>query len=825
MQSSLCRLTRGQHGSIGAATAAAVASIVILTDRHSNEEVDEDKSPASNRHHRLVSPLLPLHSVENHPLALRAQKNIAKCDSAAMYLHMGGVPALMMPAARLMRRYSTEAELTATANEEESLETKYSVLWREPLGEGNFGSVYPAIHRATGERVAVKQMKKAFTTHEAFRREMDAMLVLEKNGGHPNICGMREHFDDERGGGGGDGDTNFHIVLDLISGKQMFEQLCDAGPYSEADAARHIRDAASALAFLHGIGIVHSDLKPENLMFSSQDRDRAVIKLVDFGCAIVHDDTNGPLPGHHHQSKGTGRTPAYCPPEVLLGEGVDVVPSFDMWSLGVVIYVMLIGRHPFDLDATSSEDEIRERIVACDEQRPVPLRGSRHAKHLSEDAISLIEGLLERDPRKRLTAEQVLANGWVQGETAKSKKIAESDKRLAALKKYTTEIGSAFFRTLLSHTDAIQRNSTTKDRRASSGLESAFQRLDTGQTGYLSTNAIRGRCGEEEEEDDNEAKLSYSDISRLVSENMKSRYFGKDHVVYTEGSGGDSMYIISSGTVETTTRRGFKKRRTAGEFFGEEVVKEKKNTTPHSSTVRCVTPCHLIEVPREAFEKYVASDEETYLSVEETDRHRRRERAIAILRSKKECRRRRSYRKGDTVFRAGDEGDNLYILEEGEIDIAVQGHKVRSLKEGEMTGEHAAYFRKPYNVTAQCVSDDCKVQVLPSKVMHALFHFDRSLHRDFRDLMLRRDFKKALCAAIGNTFPATAEEIRAAFDAIDTQQSGKISFERLRDIIWQFDSSYNEKDIRHMLESHDLNKSSSLTWEVFLRIFSIDKEA
>jgi CRP-like cAMP-binding protein len=342
-------------------------------------------------------------------------------------------------------------------------------------------------------------------------------------------------------------------------------------------------------------------------------------------------------------------------------------------------------------------------------------------------------------------------------------------------------------------------------------LELAFRRLDTGKSGYLSTGG--GDCAK--------SKLSLSDVSSLLAENMKNRYFSKSHVIYKEGQEGDSMYLISSGTVELTTKDGFVKTRGSGEIFGEDIMSKSK---VHSSTVECKTPVHVLEIPRELYEKYVASDRETFLSMAETDRHRRRERASTILNLNKQCRS-QSFKKGDAIFQEGQKGNKLYMLQDGHVDITVHGHKVRSLKIGEMTGEHAAYHYKPYNVTATCLSDSCEMRVLPSRVMHRLFKSDPSLREDFRELMMRRDFKKAVCTAIGKPFPTSHEEIQAAFQAIDKDKSGEISFEELKELVLRFDPTYNEEDIQYMHESLDLSNTQQVTWEEFRRIFAMDKEA
>jgi len=232
-----------------------------------------------------------------------------------------------------LTRQPTVERMNKTANQEKTVNSLYEIYWDDPIGVGTFGNVYQGRHRKTKVPVAVKKIPKRFTNDATFQREMDVLLHLEKTGGHPSICLMQEHFNE--------GDY-YYLVFDLIEGGELFDQLCRFGPYSEADAARTIRQTASALAFLHGVGVVHSDLKPENLMLSSRYKEDATIKIVDFGCA--HLVSNGAKDdGHDH--RGTGLTPAYCPPEILVNfqgnpkKHADIQPSFDMWSLGVIMYM------------------------------------------------------------------------------------------------------------------------------------------------------------------------------------------------------------------------------------------------------------------------------------------------------------------------------------------------------------------------------------------------------------------------------------------------------------------------------------------------------
>ena len=152
---------------------------------------------------------------------------------------------------RLARR-RTIHKLHESSTRGATLESKYQVdLSAPPLGEGAFGSVHIARHRATQELVAIKKIPKQFTSDSNFQHEMEALLHIRQHGKHPNICGLRENFEEG---------PFYYLVLDLVSGGEMFDHLCQQGPYSEADAARLVREVASALAFCHGIGLVHGDL-------------------------------------------------------------------------------------------------------------------------------------------------------------------------------------------------------------------------------------------------------------------------------------------------------------------------------------------------------------------------------------------------------------------------------------------------------------------------------------------------------------------------------------------------------------------------------------
>eukprot|EP00934_Nitzschia_sp_Nitz4_P003747 Nitzschia sp. Nitz4//scaffold56_size114212//71500//73974//NITZ4_003957-RA/size114212-snap-gene-0.186-mRNA-1//-1//CDS//3329554727//3737//frame0 len=708
------------------------------------------------------------------------------------------------PKPKLKRQ--TTVDLMAETAEQYTLESRYDIRWERPVGVGTFGNVYQGRHRVAGTPVAVKKISKRFTNSDTFQREMGVMLHLEKTGGHPSLCLLHEHFDE--------GDF-FYLVFDLVKGGELFDQLVHYGAYSEKDASRMIRQVASALAFLHGLGVVHSDLKPENIMLSSTNKDDANIKIVDFGCAHMVGNK-----GHNHSHRGTGLTPAYCPPEVLaeVKQQMQRNPSsvhahidttYDMWSLGVILYIVLVGVHPFDLDGEATSEEMEERIVSND---PLPIRNCKHTQHLSEEALCLLERLMCKDPSKRMTAEELLGSSWVQGKTASSEIISGMDARLGEYHRHQTKIGSTIFKGLLS--SAHKRGGSDVAKRTGI-LEMAFRDLDRRQKGYISTKELNGISGFFAPD----ARLSLSEVSQLLSDNLVPKHLTKGQVIYKEGQKGETMYFLHSGSVEVQSKDGFKAVRQSGEFFGEEALM--KEDGKHSQTVKCLTPVDVLEINQEYYDKYLLADEELKLTMKETDRVRQRERAKVLLGLQRDLKP-KTFKRGEYIFKEGSPGDDLYIKESGVVHVTVGGRKVRALNDGEMTGEHAAFYKhKPYNVSSQCMSAECTMQILDGHKIRKLCERNEDLNASFKDVILRRDFKKAVVSAIKRDFPQGEKELLEVFNLIDTEQEGIIRFKTLKKFVSQWDPQYTDDDVHAMLKSLDLNNRGSLDWPVFKRIFSM----
>jgi calcium/calmodulin-dependent protein kinase I len=196
----------------------------------------------------------------------------------------------------------------------------------EELGRGSFAVVKRAQHLKEKTEWAVKVFDKRALGDEdeaGLRQEVSILKSLK----HPHIVELREVFDTKK---------TFYMIMELMSGGELFERIVSKSKYSEREASVVTRKIASALKFCHDKNVVHRDLKPENLLYTDST-EAAEIKIADFGFAklIAADKVMATACG----------TPGYVAPEVLNNE--PYTSKVDMWSLGVIIYILLCGFPPF----------------------------------------------------------------------------------------------------------------------------------------------------------------------------------------------------------------------------------------------------------------------------------------------------------------------------------------------------------------------------------------------------------------------------------------------------------------------------------------------
>ncbi|CAI5928716.1 unnamed protein product [Closterium sp. NIES-64] len=265
----------------------------------------------------------------------------------------------------------------------------YFTVDADLLGSGEFGVVRRCIDSATGETFACKTIQKSRLVSESDREEVRREVgAMQRVMGHPGVVNLRAVFED---------DKEVHIVMEYCEGGELFDEVIRRGRIPEKEAALLFRQIVSAVAFCHARGVMHRDLKPENILLKKQlvnGREATFAKLADFGLAI----------GLEEGAKATGAagSPFYMAPEVLTGEyGVEA----DVWSLGVILYVLLSGNTPF---WGPDDNAVFASVLAG----RVDMSGPAWAG-VSAEARSLIWCMLQRDPRRRPSAAKVLSHPWI----------------------------------------------------------------------------------------------------------------------------------------------------------------------------------------------------------------------------------------------------------------------------------------------------------------------------------------------------------------------------------------------------------------------------
>ncbi|XP_065047360.1 calcium-dependent protein kinase 10-like [Musa acuminata AAA Group] len=353
----------------------------------------------------------------------------------------------------------------------ENLKDIYSL--GKKLGQGQFGTTYLCVEKASGKEYACKSiLKRKLATDddvEDVRREIQIMHHLS---GHPNVISIKGAYEDA---------VAVHLVMELCAGGELFDRIVQKGHYTERKAAELARVIVGIVEACHSMGVMHRDLKPENFLFVNQMED-ASLRTIDFGLSIffqpgeVFNDVVG--------------SPYYVAPEVLKKR---YGPESDVWSAGIIIYILLSGVPPFWAE---SEQGIFEEVLhgKLDFQSdPWP--------SISESAKDLVRRMLVRDPSKRLTAHEVLCHPWVQIDGVAPDKPLDSAV-LSRLKHFSAmnKLKKMALRVIASN--------LSEDEIA--GLKEMFKMIDTDNSGQITFEELKvglERVG---------AKLKESEIYALM---------------------------------------------------------------------------------------------------------------------------------------------------------------------------------------------------------------------------------------------------------------------------------------------------------------------
>lgn len=256
------------------------------------------------------------------------------------------------------------------------------------LGQGSFATVRLCTHRTEGTKWAIKIIKRKSMEKDDEIAIATEINILQKVD-HPNIVKLKEVYDCK---------SEMYIVMEVMYGGELFDRIVQKEHYSEMEAKKVFRQMLAAVKYCHDMGVVHRDLKPENLLYATDEED-AVLKLADFGLAHLLEPNE-----MMHSSCGT---PAYVAPEILRsgrggrGYGKEV----DVWSMGVILYILLCGFPPF-----YGDDHVR---LFAQIQKGTFTFTPPYWDGVSDCVKTLIRQMLVVDPTRRISAAQAQAHEWL----------------------------------------------------------------------------------------------------------------------------------------------------------------------------------------------------------------------------------------------------------------------------------------------------------------------------------------------------------------------------------------------------------------------------
>ncbi|CAL0310065.1 unnamed protein product [Lupinus luteus] len=331
------------------------------------------------------------------------------------------------------------------------IELRYE-LGRE-LGRGEFGVTYLCTDKETGEELACKQISKnklrTAIDIEDVRREVEIMKHLPE---HPNIVTLKDTYEDDKA---------VHLVMELCEGGELFDRIVARGHYTERSAALVIKTIVEVVQMCHKHGVMHRDLKPENFLFANK-KETAALKAIDFGLSVFFKSGE-----RFNEIVGS---PYYMAPEVLKR---NYGPEVDIWSAGVILYILLCGVPPFWAETEQGVAEAIIRSVVDFRRDPWP--------KVSDNAKDLVKKMLNPDQKLRLTAQAVLDHPWIQN-AYKAPNVSLGESVKARLQQFSAmnKLKKVALRVIAKHLSVEE----------AAGFKERFQTMDTDNRGKINMDEL-----------------------------------------------------------------------------------------------------------------------------------------------------------------------------------------------------------------------------------------------------------------------------------------------------------------------------------------------
>ncbi|XP_068662083.1 calcium-dependent protein kinase 24-like [Aristolochia californica] len=346
------------------------------------------------------------------------------------------------------------------------------------LGQGQFGTTYLCTEKSTGTEYACKTIpKRKLLYREDYEDVWREIQIMHHLSEHPNVVRIKGAYEDP---------VFVHLVMELCAGGELFDRIVQKGHYSERKAAQLIKTIVGVVEACHSLGVMHRDLKPENFLFASSEED-AALKTTDFGLSVFYKpgDTFSEVVG----------SPYYVAPEVLCKH---YGPEADVWSAGVILYILLSGVPPFwaETEAGIFKQILKGKIDF--ESEPWPC--------ISESAKDLINKMLSRDPRERYTAHDVLCHPWIVDDTVAPDRPLDSAV-LSRLKQFSA------MNKLKKMALRVIAESLSEEEIG--GLRELFKMIDTDNSGTITFDELKDglkRVGSELMESEIRALMDAADI-------------------------------------------------------------------------------------------------------------------------------------------------------------------------------------------------------------------------------------------------------------------------------------------------------------------------